>query len=460
MERNIIKGGTMMELEKIKSALFDVEEFAEIISDRVIEKLSSRFEIEKNDRDYFSQDFYEGNLAECDFENLFQWSNLKGKWIVEIIDPIFYDFFERYLGKSNKKLIKKLLKGFESDVIVRLMDNSLSNLVCHVKDNGAIQNPLYYEDNVFYDEISYYTNKLNIEENESVLSKVEEYMELISTSIPLQLIPFGAYALVNSENISKNLVTDIISNIQHLQLKWLTRTAPNIKEKNKDADRILLGQVAFGDFTQLLNLVNINHNLNDRSRKYNTSLNFYVFNKYTSLYDVYLLSSELFKKSRLIRLQRQYPNKIYNELNYTERYIFKKNLCEDFAPLMMIEGVLFKRFIIKNHLNTQKFNSIGFANFANAIIDTCMYELGDSICLMYKNDPKFSDLPEDIRKDAIVLETLLEGYSPYNKFIMKTAEEFMALEHPITSQKEKIKYELYHYAYKAIFNEKKQMSKE
>lgn len=448
-----------MVIEK-ESFGFNTEELAELISQRVMEKITRNYELKKIEKSSYVLDFQLENLEGCDLENLFNWSHHNGKFEMEILDPVLKDYFEIFLGKSDEKIISKLIKGFKADVMVNLMSNCLDNLLYNMKSHRGNYSDLFYESNQFISELSYYIKKLNLDEFDRIQVKLDEFDTSVSSAINKKLIPFGAYALVNSPKLTDKLFDNILHNIDHLQLKWLTKSSPNTKKENSDTSKILLTQTSFEDYIQLLNFSTISQSKNESETKYNMSLNLHYFNYHTSLVDVYLLSKILYKKSRLIRFQRQMLKRLYEKLDYIEKYTFKQNLCENKANVLMIKGFLFKNHVLKYHINSDEINTLDFTYFINFLMVNSMEQLKKTIISTYKAEINTLEIPLELKNDYIIFGKLSEVSDPYTKLIKKIVRKFTATNYPVYEKKENIKYEIYHYAYKAIYQIKKQMSEE
>lgn len=439
---------------------FKIEELAEIISQRVLEKITRKYDFIKREKNDYILDFQLENLEGCNLENLFTWSKKNEEFELEILDPVLKDYFEIFLGKSNEKIINKFIEGFKADVIVNLMSSSLDNLLTYMKSHEINNCDLFYENDQFIRELSYYIKKINLDEFDRVQVKLDELDFNISSALNSKLIPFGAYALVNSPKLTDKLFGDILHNINHLQLKWLTRSSPNTQKENSDTSKILWAQTSFEDYVQLLNFSIISQDKTESEKKYNMSLNLYYFNLHTSLVDVYLLSDKLYKKSRLIRFQRQMPNRLYEKLDYTEKYTFKQNLCENIANVLMIKGLLFKNYILKYHMNSDEINNLDFTYFINFLMVKCMEQLKEAIILTHETEMNAQKMPLEIKSDFLILGKLSKISDPYTKLIKKIAGKFIATDYPVYGKNNCIKYEIYHYAYKSIYQMKKQMSEE
>ncbi|WP_394679144.1 hypothetical protein [uncultured Exiguobacterium sp.] len=420
----------------------DIEEFSEILSNLIVEKIENKVELKYIERDDALFSISEDSFRDWDLDNLFDWTYEEKGWKLKVIDENLMIFLQGFLSKSKNKLYKKLIKSLQSDAIVGLMHDSLEKLMTTQKKETEVLKSIYCDHQYFHEKINYFGQQYDVEQIDETISKLDQYLKDCQHVIPSQLIPFATYALMNNPKITTKTVNDLLNHTKNLRLKWINETAPDPQNENINHKIILNAHLSFELYVSFLDKVVIPFS-GDQS--YNSSLNFYVFNQSTSLYDVYVLSKEIFENSNFINIQKKYPKKFYGVLDRTQKYTKKNQLVEGLAHLSQIDGIMLKRFMLKHHLSSQIFKSIDLVDLSNWLITICKDKLREAIVL--------KDADSDLNYFNVYSD-LSGNYSPYDKLIRKISNNQLLYKESFESTSDYIKYELYHYAYKAMYREK------
>lgn len=432
---------------KIKSEL-SIEQLAELISEKVITKLEEHFEIKSmtNYANSYEEEIYDDVQQEFEQDKPYVIWELNEKcWCLKIIDDEFKSSVPKFL-RNNEKLYKKFIESLEADVKVSLLAKTVLDLINIVKNKNEINEKevtsLFNDSTEFRKEmksfIAYFTSEPD--ERKFILSKLEEYGDNIRFTITKDLLFFYAFVLTHSVNRSSQSFKEPLTDLGKLKLKRISGNYPNFNDIEKADNEIMIkSQLAFENYIL---------KLNNKDFKYNGSLNFYFFNQLTRIYDLHILTNGIAKKTKLAKRYNAYPLQNYGKLKYQERYKFKQGLCKNKAHLINLNGVLTKKFLIKNYINSEFTSDITFLNLFNNFYDICMEELLSAI---YNKHVEVIQMNEGVNRNLIVYNELIKE-NPYEKYMKKLEKKIKIFDSPIENTRDLVWREFYYYTYLAIYN--------
>ncbi|MER2192137.1 MAG: hypothetical protein ABS951_14345 [Solibacillus sp.] len=432
------------------------EELVTLISERVIEGIIDYLSNNTVNSDINLNYYIEDDEFELAYKNdpteredFWKWSKDEDGWRVEIISELFIEALSNSDQEASNKFVEDFKRAIKADAIVGLQVVSLEGII--KKNSPEVikwkeESGLFYNLEDYEETLDKEMKNLECDEDrrEDALKKLRIAEKNIEFHLPKFLTPFGAFILVNSSPLTQKTVNDLFGNTDQIKLSWIKDAYPNIEKENKSSKVVVKNQISTYNFLQLLKQKQLN------SSGINTSVNLYLFNKYTSLFDVWMLSKLTMKYANLNKLTKMPKLKQYVKVNKKVRFQMKVELCKRVAKVTNIKGVLLKRLLVKQFLNKPLLFEEKFLEDMEGFLDDATEGLKEYILKNISNNEMYMDIPEDIREDYIIYEQL-KDVNPYNQLINNKMNKEFTSEFPITNTKKASFYEYYLYFHLAIY---------
>lgn len=430
-----------------------IEELAELISDKLIEDLEERFNINLLPLNSgIATSIEENGIPKIKIAadiNYLAWKIQDGKYKLEVINEDLGCFYKDTLCYADEEVYKKFLIKLQDDILITTLAEALLDLlnkISKVKSKN-LQGLFFTNLDDIQSTLQALLAKLGSENNSKILDLLHEESEYVTKRLPIDTMPLAAYILSNNKKISKKLFDNILCKSNNIGVKWITSVYPDSqKEKASYNVEIKESLLSYEDFIGVLN--------RDSEKNYNKSLNLYLFNQLTKLHDFEIISRSIFKNSLEMRVIKTYfTNKKYEALDKEIRFKLKEKLCKKVTRLTNLKGLISKKFIIENHLNKDGICKNKFINQFNSFYDMGVVGLRKAILENEIGKEKYIKIDEKIKNDFIVYDVMIQE-SPYDKYIKNISEKIELIELPTNSIKKTMKYEIYYYTYKSIYKYK------
>lgn len=434
-----------------------IEELAELISDKLIEDLEERFNINLLPLNSgIATSIEENGIPKINIAaeiNYFTWKIQDDKYKLEVINEDLVCFYKDILCYADEEVYKKFLIKLQDDILITALAEALLDLLNKVKSPKVIEpknlQGLFFSnfDNI-KSTLQVLLDKLGSENKSKILDLLYEESEYVTKRLPIETMPLAAYILANNKKNSKKSFENILHKSNKIGVKSITSVYPDSQKENAAYNvELQASLLSYDDFIGVLNA--------NFERNYNKSLNFYLFNELTKFHDLELISRSIFKNSLEMRVIKTYfSNKKYEALDKEIRFKLKEKLCTKVTRLTKLKGLISKKFIIENHLNRDGICKNKFIDQFNKFYDMGVASLREAILEKEIGKEEYIDIDAKIKKDFIVYDVMIKE-SPYDKYIKNITNKIELIELPTNSIKKIMKYEVYYYTYKSIYKYKK-----
>lgn len=345
---------------------------------------------------------------------------------------------------------EEFLDYFLSDIKMCMLKDALINLVSFFESNKSdmkypeIEQELFYDFTSFAEQIEQYISLTNFSDPDGVMNAIYEHQDVIHLKVPKLCFPWFAFALCHTYIDFPSWVSQKKFNIingRYLPLKWTRSKYPNEREIIEKA------QKNFQVFIKSL------EHQNDPQSKgtYNRSLNLYLFNETTNLYDLYNIVSLFREGSTYMRYQNfRMDNgiKTTEDGNVDLRYHWKQSIFEGVSQIAEINTLGVKTLLIDDYYSKKLFTSEGVWDTFNKIVIYCKSFLLDS--LKQQRLSEYEHVADEIRLDYCVYSELNKE-EPYEGFLQDALEGGLPIYVPSEKEVETHLYEAYSYAYKNFY---------
>lgn len=444
-----------MKGEEIKDK--NLEALAELISERILDKLEHYFsnkDVEKDDESSEKSDF----LEEFEIDGVFEqndclWKEKSKGYYFNLKNEEYIQFYLRYFFENEKFLsnreYEKLKNDIAKDVQMILLNEAYCNIYHYIKNTENVDNQLQQE--FFYEgqegiEILY--ERLGIVDNtqaQDIKDKLSEELNL-GWKIPKVLLPLYTYIYLQMR-VDKRVLDvhkqDVTEN--NLGLKFIDKYP-----SSKSRKQLLNARSKVEDFYYILDENGI--------EEVNKSLNLSYFNRMTNLYDLELYTKQILKKDKLVQFNKSYDKGYYKILSNSKKFDRIKNLSlsyyshsEDF--MQGIQWNVFSSDLQKGANNLKEIEDESIKKMNSFLSFLCN---GLKAYILKQNTLQTDfELPEDIEDDYFIYKKLAK-IEFYEKFIKKiTPAKLIALKEN-GSKKEIMFFDVYHSVYSTIYEYNKE----
>lgn len=393
---------------------------------------------------------------------LFEWKLNSSGFELEIVNDGIQNFFYLLLDCQNYEkypFIKEnddieeheyisLVDNFIADVKMSVLNDALNNLIDHFrlkrepKKYPNIVKELFFSFDSFEKQIKEYSLSFDFLNTEDLINEINVNRETIHLKVPKILFPWYAFALMFTH---KDLTIDEINIVKtrYLPLKSSKSDYPNEK------DLFINGQKSFQAFINSL-IVN-RSNVVDQ---YNRSLNLYLFNETTNLYDIYNVVNTFREESGYMQFLPFLVDSI-DDMNKYERFNRKQKIFEEAGKLAKLNNLGVKTLLLDNYDSETLFGNEEVWTTFNQIFDHCKNTLVNVIKERYI--PIFQEPLENVPKEILIdfaIYRLFSKEEPFEELIENILEEGLPVYSPSKDDIEMHLYEAYAYAYKGFYEGK------
>lgn len=399
----------------------------------------------------------------------FQWNDDLSEITIEIakedVTGLFEAIFEINKPKRNtKRKIKinnqfsysELEISFYSDVIMSVLNNSISNIIAYFnkKNMGKyskVYNEIFFSDHhTFKSAVKEYLLKFEIEDSESIIDAINYFGFEINSKVPKILFPFYVYSLnKNYAHLSSSVKKKLEIVIEkRLSLEETESDYPIQVETYRNA------QIDFKRFINSLMCINEYYD----EAKCNISLNLFLFNRYTNLYDLFEslelfkgsyfyksieITGEMWKVYRAKQNKKKYkiPNIVNNKY---AKHKHKSNMFKDIGKFSKIDSLSVKSLLMSNLTDDEIPEIDNLLEIMNFLLNNCKQELLNYVAQEFD----FSDqnIPEKISLDYSIYK-LFSNDEPYEGLIKNANEKLKIYEPNKANLNETHLFEAYAYSY-------------
>lgn len=396
---------------------------------------------------------------------LFEWVYNEYGFSPKLVNEHVKEYFLLLLScqKFESPLIKNIdlkeeeyklfLDYFFSDVIMSTLNDALNSLIKFFslkrerKKYPDLVNELFYSFDSFESNIEKYISIYNFTEKDELLDVIGSLRDVIHYKIPKIVFPWYSYALLHTYKYVGAKIK--IVREKHLPLYWSRSEYPN-------EEKIFIESQT--DFKAFITSISTNNSCTS-TNEYNKSLNLYLFNETTNLYDIYNIISNFKEDSFYMNKERIKPiTESINNMNKAERYKQKQKIFQAVGKIAKLNNLGIKTLFIDNYYNYYSetlFDNEEVWDIFIRIFKYCkdtlvkgVKESSNSI-----NNSALENVPQNIRVDYIIYK-LFSMEEPFENFIEVALEEGQP---PVyTSSTGDLEsthlYEAYAYAYKNFYN--------
>ncbi|MGE8003563.1 hypothetical protein [Lysinibacillus sp. NPDC093216] len=398
---------------------------------------------------------------------LFEWKLDSGGFELEIVNDSIHSFFYLLLDCQNYEIYPfttgiddieedeyaSLVDNFFSDVKMSVLNDALNNLIDHFrlkreyKKYPNILKEIFFSFDSFEKQIKEYSLSFDFLNTENLINVINVNRDTIHLKVPKILFPWYAYALMFTHKYLSSKKINI-ANKKYLSLKWSRSDYPN------EENLFINGQKSFQAF---INSLRVNHS--SVSAKYNRSLNLYLFNETTNLYDIYNVVNTFGEDSAYMEFQAFIGESI-DEMNKYERYKKKQTIFAGVSKLAKLNNLGVKTLLINEYYSKTLFENEEVWTTFNQIFDNCKNTLVNDIKEKYL--PIFPQPLENVPKEILIefaIYNLFSKEEPFEEFIGNALEEGIPVYSPSSDDLEMHLYEAYAYAYKSFYQGTKSNTK-
>ncbi|MEK4650516.1 MULTISPECIES: hypothetical protein [unclassified Niallia] len=344
-----------------------------------------------------------------------------------------------------------LLEYLFSDIIMSILNDSLIKLMEFTRlkrernKYPEIINELYYSFDEFETNIRKFIRDYDFTEKEKLLDIIGSYRDVIHYKVPKIIFPWYAYALTYTyKYLGPNLK---IIKEKHLPLFWSKSEYPNEEELFIRSQR---------DLQSFMNI------LREKNNNHNKSLNLFLFNQTTNLYDVYN-SVDIFKDTSYYMWSEKFSTSMIDNMDKSVRYKDKQELFDNISKVVKLDNLGVRTLMIDNYYNKTLFESDKVWFLFNRIFDYCKDSLvkliEEKFLILYQNDLR--NVPSDICIDYTIFK-LFSKFEPFDQFIEVAFKEGNPPVYTLSIDNDNSAthlYEAYGYAYKSFYKSKRNSNK-
>ncbi len=386
------------------------------IKDKILTEANTAIEnYEQNTREYLLFDF--DREYDRDFSEM-----LKSL----MFDKKLIRFFRMLLVKNTlaegivlptRSEMGEFLYFFFSDIKMYLLKDAMIRLSNYFVKNIdskkylELKYELFYKSDEFKKEIISFVTKSKLADKAGIINVVNEYEKIIHCKVPKICFPWYAYALCHtfadfpSRESKKNFY---IVNGLHLSLNPIGRN------KFPDMGEYLEG--AHNKFSAFLNTIESKGESLYRPT-YNRSLNLFLFNELTNLYDLINIVGVFRDRSYYMKYQVSRMEIGINTINKEmerDRNIWKKEILDGVSHIAELGTLGVKNLLIDNYYKKELFTDKRTWITLKRIMMYCKKYLLE--VLKEHHLSEFENLPEEIQLDYCIY-SLLHKEEPYTSFL-------------------------------------------
>lgn len=402
------------------------------------------FELTRNDDGSFSEMIFNDGIMAF-FGLILQCRNHRNGLIEQTIHTEF-DSKTEYEFVTELEY-NKFLHYFLSDIKMSMLKDALINLVDYFesneseKEHSEIRNELFYDFNSFAEQIKKFVSLTGLADPDAVIGALTEHEEIIHLKVPKLCFPWFAYALCHTYKYfpkPENRKKLYIVNGKHLSLNW---TRSDYSDGVVERDTIEKAQKNFRAFIK---------SLEGNNDTYNRSLNMYLFNETTNLYDIFNLVN-LFPESPYMKYQNlrmENGIKTTENANKYERYLWKWRIFEGVSHIAAINTLGVKTILIDDYFSEELFTDLRVWDVFNKIFS---YTKSCLLDVFRENQlSEYKRIVDDIRLDYAVFRELHKE-EPFEDFLADAYEGGLPIYIPSENEAETHLYDAYYYAYKNFY---------
>lgn len=413
---------------------------------------------------FFSKMLKEIN-GESDYNDSFRWKNVDGEYTLEIIDSRVEEFFKlvlmskRMRGGNDTDLqmnindYEKFESYFISGAIMSILKDSLGDLSRFFFKRGNRENypelfsEVFFENSTAFEKyVTEYLNSNSLEDgtNNNFIEKCRALKSDIYCIIPKLTLPVHLYAMSYT-------IDTLFGALKEYPQIIKKRSLPLFKTASSVYSHSAAYQKTQNDFRNFIEC--LNKNLSNQNEKlHNNSLNLYMFNELTNLYDLYK-SVDMFKESSYM-LYEKYELKNDSQIAKEEHKAELEFYFNNFSAITKTDNFGLKSFLLdENYFNKDLINTQEFWDMSNAIINSAKSSLAEF--MENESEQYLADVPQEIRS----------AYGAYlsfaykNEFFADVIVDICDEEIPVYIYKEDnlkdfTMFEAYGYGYKSFYKAK------
>lgn len=395
--------------------------------------------------------------------SLFEWKLNGSGFELELVNDGIQDFFYFLLNCKNSEkypIVKEnddieeheyinLVDNFIADVKISVLNDALNNLIDHFrlkrerKKYPNIVEELFFSFDSFEKQIKEYSLSFEFLDTEDLINEVNVNRDDIHFTVPKILFPWYAFALMfTHQHLSSKKIK--LVKTKYLPLKWTRSEYPN------EEVLFINGQKSFQAF---INFLKVNHS--SVSAKYNRSLNLYLFNETTNLYDIYNIV-DAFREGQGYMTDQSFIADSIDDMNKNERYKKKQKIFDGASKLAKLNNLGVKTLLINDYYSGTLFENEEVWTTFNQIFDNCKNTLVNFIKEKYI--PTLQKSLENVPKRVLIDFTIYRLFSeeePFIDFFINIVEGGLSVYSPSSDDDiEMHLYEAYAYAYKGFYKGK------
>lgn len=387
---------------------------------------------------------------------LFEWKldngGLNAEIVNEEIDAFFellitFHYFEYTYNFSEDKEFKQeleqnkknLLNQFFSDVKMSILNDALVNLTnffsnkkdIHLNHNPEIVKELFFDFKTFEEKINQYMSEINFQETEDLLEVVHMNRTNINLKVPKIIFPWYIYALTNTYKVLPKYSDKEINIVQE-------RYIPLKQIRSRNAQEMELLDKSQRDFKSFIKSLKVN-------TIYNQSLNLYLFNETTNLYDIFNLVNN--KKEAI---EDENFKTLFSEfLKSGEWYTIREANFQEVSRMANINSFGVKTLLINEFESKKLFNNEEIWDIYNQIFNFCksnlLNKIQEDFLLALKH------IPEKIRLDFAIYR-IFSKEEPFEDIVENVLEGELNIYAPSAdNNQENYLYNAYADAYKKFY---------
>lgn len=408
----------------------------------------------------------------------FKWKRVDGRYNVDIINDEIESFFYLVINSKNMYDVGGLVRTFESndsdilfkefvsDAIMSTLNDSISNIQKFFKDvKNRGEYPELFKDVFFSDADSFikqlkkFLLSVDYPNKEKIIIAAEINAEIVYFNIPKLLLPWYIHALGytvadNPEINVKNYNEMVIVKKSKLPLHFTKSENPI------EFDKFIRAQMDFKNFILALNKCE-----ND---EFNKSLNLYIFNETTNLFDIHKALKMFVNDSYFYG--KEYENEVVTPEDKLYHRNSRKFKFEEISSVSKINNLGVKAKLIDDEYYSEAL----FLNKMLCLIFNLLFkEMKRSLIeFMTKESELYcQDIPRNIRTDFGIYDAFSK-MEPFSDILEEVISDELniydesgfenslkkALSKNLTVQEETI-LEAYGYAYKSFYRARNPLKK-
>ncbi|CAM4344478.1 hypothetical protein FHS16_002509 [Paenibacillus endophyticus] len=337
------------------------------------------------------------------------------------------------------------LTMYFEDIKMALLKDAMVNLTNYFEvqsGSAKIKKELFYEASDFKEKVVEYISKTGLTDPDKLIAVIEDHVETIHLKVPKICFPWYAYALCFSyKKFPKwdNRKMFNIINGEFLALKWTRSEYPKEQEIMEQAQR------NFKIFIQSLAG-------SEDAKMYNCSLNLFLFNEVTNLYDIYNLVNLFRDDSGYMKYQNlrlENTQVTIDKKHYKERNKYKREMFNGVGHIAAINSFGVKTLLINNYYVEQLFTDERVWDVYNKIFDLTKRCLLQEVKENHLS--KHSEVSGEIRLDYCVY-SLLNNEKSYKWHLEDMLKSDLPIYVPSPDEIKTHLYEAYSSAYKSFYD--------